>query len=149
MVFFQNIKVNKIFELMNFKRLGRVLIAAVTFTVSQANISTAQTQNFEITSQDKEYLEFVNDLLESKNNNLRYALSDSDKVRQAHVVCETLDSGQTVANVNDSAVKFAVTLETNSQIEWSEYIGTVIVSGVYFYCPNYRYQIEEALNKNP
>jgi uncharacterized transporter YbjL len=132
---------------MNFKRLGRVLIAAVTLTVSQANISTAQTQIFEITSQDKEYLEFLNNLLESTNNNLRYSLSDSDKVRQAHVICETLDSGQTVENVNKSAAEFSLTLETNSQSDWQEYIGMVMGSGVYFYCPNYRYQIEELLNK--
>jgi hypothetical protein len=134
---------------MNFKHLGRVLIAAVTFTVSQADISTAQTQTFEITSQDKEYLEFVNNLLESKNNNLRYSRSDSDKVRQARVICETIDSGQTVENVNNSAVNYSLTLDTNLQSDWQHYIGTVIVSGIFFYCPNYRYQIEEALNKTP
>jgi hypothetical protein len=134
---------------MNFKRLGRVLIATATFTVSQANISTAQTQPFEITSQDKEYLEFLNNLLESTNNNLRYSRSDSDKVRQARVICKTLDSGQTVENINKSAAEYSLTLETNSQSDWQEYIGMVIASGVFYYCPNYRYQIEEFLNKTP
>jgi len=134
---------------MNFNRLGRVLIATVTFTVSQANISTAQTQTFEITSQDKEYLEFLNNLLESTNNNLRYSRSDLDKVSQARVICETLDSGQTVENVIKSADEFSLTLETNSQSEWQEYIGIVVASGVHYYCPNYRYQIEDLLNKTP
>ena len=111
---------------MNLRRLGSVLVATVTFIVSQANISTAQTQTFEITSQDKEYLEFLNNLLESSNNKLRYSRSELDKVKQARVICETLDSGQTVENVNKSAAEYSLTLDNNSQSEWQEYIGMVI-----------------------
>ncbi len=134
---------------MNLRRLGSVLVATVTFIVSQGNISTAQTQTFEITSQDKEYLEFLNNLLESSNNKLRYSRSELDKVKQARVICETLDSGQTVENVNKSAAEYSLTLDNNSQSEWQEYIGLVIAGGVFYYCPNYRYQIEEFLNKTP
>jgi hypothetical protein len=88
-----------------------------------------------------DYLESLNSLIENSNQ-YQHTLTDVEKITDGIVVCEGLDAGWNIDELNNQIIRDRVSEGNPNNQAITEYQAAVSVSSLYHLCPNHKKQLQ-------
>ena len=115
-------------------------IAATLITIAITN-APLSVQAEPISQTELDYLESLNSLIENSNQ-YQHTLTDAEKIADGVAVCEGLDAGWNIDELNNQILKNRVVEGNPHNQDMTEYQAAVSVSSLYHLCPNHKKQLQ-------